>query len=38
MIKGETNLKSFPTNMTIKLTENIIRGDGKQHNPIFIDD
>ena len=38
MVKKETNLDSFPTNMMIKLTENIVRRDGKQHNPIFIDD
>tara|TARA_R110000824_G_scaffold140066_1_gene305634 strand:- start:2 stop:922 length:921 start_codon:yes stop_codon:yes gene_type:complete len=38
MIKTETNLKSFPTNMVIKLTEDVIRRDGKQHNPIIFNE
>ena len=38
MIKTETNLKSFPTNMVIKLTEDIVRHDGKQHNPIIFNE
>jgi hypothetical protein len=38
MIKTETNLKSFPTNMTIRLTEDIVRPNGKQHNPINFND
>ena len=36
MIKNETNLDTFPENMTIELTENLVRNDGTSINPTFF--
>ena len=36
MIKNESNLDTFPEDMSITLTENLLRGDGSSFNPTFF--